>query len=577
MTSAINPLYPVEGTPTTESVRENFEAAKTEIEALQTGKQDTLISGSTIKTVAGKSVVGAGNVAITKEDVGLPNVDNTSDASKPVSTAQEGAIMTAAGSALTAANNYTDDELAAHVAAANPHEQYALKSQSGFNEKLLSFANNVLEGTSACANFIGDSKTTSDAGTTAYPRRIANLVSSIVSGFSSVPAVHYYEFDYATAAPRKLKPRVILQAGNPIAQTFRTGVSNKNIPRISPFPTDKTRMAIQLSIKPVSDIPSVNGILVRAAGGHAGTFCYSFYIEATTGDLVFAWSANGTDLTTNRVTKAQLGTAIQSGVQKDIAVEFIGDNGASGHTVKFYTSPAFADTWTEITAAAYTGVGVTSLYALDTTVDTTKLGANSTNVQVFEGEIYDVKICTHLQGGIQCPPVYEWMPLGNLLNDNNLVGTATISIFGCGYPGIKSNTMINQSAMFPRFDRGFVSISTSDNEDTYGATLYGQLEQLRTKIEAVYPYTPKAVILVNYNISPFANKLSQRYRVDFVNNWGVENNLEIINCTGTFARQANFGAAFIKADGQHPTQNNPGNDGQTLVTNQVVRNMGLYA
>lgn len=125
MTSAINPAYPVEGTPTTESVRDNFAAAKTEIEALQTGKQDTLISGSTIKTVVGKSVVGAGNVAITKEDVGLPNVDNTSDMNKPVSTAQEGAIMTAAGSALTAANAYTDDELAAHVAEADPHEQYS--------------------------------------------------------------------------------------------------------------------------------------------------------------------------------------------------------------------------------------------------------------------------------------------------------------------------------------------------------------------------------------------------------------------------------------------------------------------
>lgn len=146
MTSAINPLYPVEGTPTTESVRDNFAAAKTEIEALQTDKQDTLVSGVTIKTIAGKNPLGSDNLAITKEDVGLPNVDNTSDMNKPVSTAQEGAIMTAAGSALTAANTYTDDELAAHVAAPNPHAQYGLVEYDA-DDKAKGFKN--LDGTPA--------------------------------------------------------------------------------------------------------------------------------------------------------------------------------------------------------------------------------------------------------------------------------------------------------------------------------------------------------------------------------------------------------------------------------------------
>jgi len=139
MTSAINSAYPVEGNPTTESVRDNFESAKTEIEALQSGKQDKLISGSTIKTVAGKSVVGSGNVAITKEDVGLPNVDNTSDANKPVSTAQAAAISAAQTAAIASANDYTDDELAAHVAADNPHEQYALAEYDG--DTLIGFKN----------------------------------------------------------------------------------------------------------------------------------------------------------------------------------------------------------------------------------------------------------------------------------------------------------------------------------------------------------------------------------------------------------------------------------------------------
>lgn len=446
------------------------------------------------------------------------------------------------------------------------------------NLKLASFANNVLAGTSACFVAITDSKSTSDAGTSAWPKRIADLVVSLTSEFTNKPAVHYCEFSWTDSAPRKLKARQILQAGDPIAQTFRTGVANKNIPRASLFPIDKTRMAIQMSIKPVADIPTNRGTLCRAVGSAGGTFCFSLYQEENTGDIVFLWSTDGaspTGSTTVRVTKAQLGAAIQSGVQKDIAVEFIGDNGAGGHTVKWYTSPAFGDTWTEITAAAFTGVGTATLYALDTTVDSVKIGAESTNFRVFEGEIYDVRICTHLNGGIQCPPVYEWMPLGNLLNDANLVGTATITIYGCGYPGIKSTTMLNNPAMFPKFNRGLVVISTADNEDTYEASLYGQLEQLRTKIEAVYPYTPKAALMVNYNIPPFTNRLSQRYRVDFVHNWAVENNLEVINCTDEFSKLPNFGAEFIKTDGQHPTQNSPGSDGQSLLFNKITKAIGL--
>lgn len=45
---------------------------------------------------------------VTKDDVGLGNVDNTSDTEKPVSTAQQGAINTA----LSNANAYTDERIA---------------------------------------------------------------------------------------------------------------------------------------------------------------------------------------------------------------------------------------------------------------------------------------------------------------------------------------------------------------------------------------------------------------------------------------------------------------------------------
>ena len=55
-------------------------------------KQDTLVSGTNIKTIEGQSLLGSGNIDLAKADVGLGNVDNTSDANKPVSTAQQTAL-----------------------------------------------------------------------------------------------------------------------------------------------------------------------------------------------------------------------------------------------------------------------------------------------------------------------------------------------------------------------------------------------------------------------------------------------------------------------------------------------------
>ena len=59
---------------------------------LAASKQDALVSGTNIKTIEGQSLVGSGNIDLAKGDVGLGNVDNTSDANKPVSTATQTAL-----------------------------------------------------------------------------------------------------------------------------------------------------------------------------------------------------------------------------------------------------------------------------------------------------------------------------------------------------------------------------------------------------------------------------------------------------------------------------------------------------
>lgn len=80
--------------------------------------------GGAVDSVFGRTgVVVAASGDYTKSQVGLSNVDNTSDLGKPISTATQTALngKETSGAAATA--------IAAHVAAADPHIQYALSSE----------------------------------------------------------------------------------------------------------------------------------------------------------------------------------------------------------------------------------------------------------------------------------------------------------------------------------------------------------------------------------------------------------------------------------------------------------------
>jgi len=68
---------------------------------LEASKQDTLVSGTNIKTLEGQSLLGSGNIDLSKSDVGLGNVDNTSDVNKPVSTATQTALDTKTNKLIT--------------------------------------------------------------------------------------------------------------------------------------------------------------------------------------------------------------------------------------------------------------------------------------------------------------------------------------------------------------------------------------------------------------------------------------------------------------------------------------------
>jgi hypothetical protein len=67
-------------------------SSQTDLQSALDAKQDDLVSGTNIKTLEGQSLLGAGNIDLTKSDVGLGNVDNTSDLNKPISTLTQTAL-----------------------------------------------------------------------------------------------------------------------------------------------------------------------------------------------------------------------------------------------------------------------------------------------------------------------------------------------------------------------------------------------------------------------------------------------------------------------------------------------------
>jgi hypothetical protein len=92
----------------------------TEAEATAIAEAAAAAVSSPVQSVAGRT----GDVIVTKADVGLGSVDNTSDADKPISTA----TATALGG--KEATGVAAGLIAAHEAAADPHPQYTTDAEA---------------------------------------------------------------------------------------------------------------------------------------------------------------------------------------------------------------------------------------------------------------------------------------------------------------------------------------------------------------------------------------------------------------------------------------------------------------
>lgn len=196
----------------------------------------TSINGTTgaidIKTLNGTSLLGTGNIAITKTDVGLSNVDNTSDINKPISNVTQ-----------TALNNKQD----VLVSGTN------IKSINGTS--LLGSGNVVIGGS-------GEQ---------------VNVVNSIIS----IPVI-----DENTEKPFLIKNRDFATMGRRTTERFKIyepflDLTN-NIFNIIPFNGGELRRYNSIKVSPEYSgevnafLPNINSSLVLKMKGHVNTMADSF-------------------------------------------------------------------------------------------------------------------------------------------------------------------------------------------------------------------------------------------------------------------------------------------------------------
>lgn len=205
--SAIDITKPVSGNPTTQSVRDNFAAAAAEIDALDTA---VTILEATVSGFDSHLTATNNPHSVTKAQVGLGNVDNTSDASKPISTATQSALDAKQNALGFTPANSTD--LTSHTSnTSNPHN--VTKSQIGLSnvDNTSDLNKPISTATQAALDAKQNTLTNSDGlseGTTNLYFTGARVLSTLLAGLSTATNAVITASDSVLSALGKLQKQI---------------------------------------------------------------------------------------------------------------------------------------------------------------------------------------------------------------------------------------------------------------------------------------------------------------------------------------------------------------------------------
>lgn len=231
-----------------------------------------------------------------------------------------------------------------------------------------------------------------------------------------------------------------------------------------------TDLDVQLLIRPVTWIPATTQVLIgewNTAGNNRG-----WEIRQTLTDQVaLRWSADGTSTLTDTSTVA---TGLDHGTKRWLRVTLDVNNGAGGHSTRFYLSDDGVE-WTQL-GATVTTAGATSIFHNAATPIT--LGGE-TDAASYIGKAYEVRVYAAIDGSTNLvdPDPWDW--------STAVHGTSGVTFV------MPSLAVAEQDVWPPR-----VLVTATDLEADDLVTLYRSVAGARTGVRGADAVIPGDTALV---------------------------------------------------------------------------------
>lgn len=130
---------------------------------------------------------------------------------------------------------------------------------------------------------------------------------------------------------------------------------------------------------------------------------YQFTIVPAFSQFHLSTSSTGANTVANTLTSATTGLVTAFRATLDV------DNGAAGHTARYYQGPNLDGPWTELSGSPVTTAGVTTIF---NSTSVMRLGTLGNGTQGFIGRIHRAQVHTGIDGAVVANPDFRALAVG---------------------------------------------------------------------------------------------------------------------------------------------------------------------
>jgi hypothetical protein len=433
--------------------------------------------------------------AVSKSDVGLGNVDNTSDASKPVSTAQQTALDAKLNSAdldSQVALKIQDTTSSTAGALTDTYARGAQYVSRTASDALIGLKRSLDAGVRSCALQVMSDSTAND--TTDWPYLLAQKVAADYPNWT-------VRWQTWVVTNQRFGTPTIIQTGT-AGDLYLDGSTGANALRLdsSVSPYISSALDVQVKLRLVDWDVQQNLVAKSGAAGQRG---WIFQMTTTgTGRPSFTYSTDGT----TQVTAACNTTPPQAaGTDVWLRVTYQGNDGAGNTVVKFYTATD-GMTWTQL-GSTVTTVGATTLFNNSSTG--ISLGGNTATLA--GSRFYEIRVRDGIDGPNKVPALPDlWPPISTPDANARAVGAPVFTVINGGKAGGDIAYLIDSTRLpklMPNFGQAVIFLSQSHNMGTQlGDQWYNTYKNFADTVQPIRPGVPMIVLNENPEKGTATNK-----------------------------------------------------------------------